>query len=420
MRASTTPHLNGFYLVLDKASVGPLSEVQIREYHAAGKLVPETYVWRNGMVAWLPAKEVDAFQTLFGGGPPPIPERQDEVDDDWFAGKASSSKATAGRAPLATESADDPFAVLSAEAEAETAAEGDRDRNDSAFVVGEQTRFFMIQAGMTQKQRNPPWKIALFIALFVGLPAGALFAMSKITVERTFYNEETGQTETAEVTVLSEVSEGFSDLRSRLLGTDNTPKPKEERAKSSKRPRRRKPKQEAPPSLGIPDDVILPSSPDEALGQRMSFGPEVSKSEIDFKSAQSDKARAQALYKSEDRLLTGPIGRKANTAGSPGLDGTPALAPEVMSGVIARNQKAFQACTENELRRNPRFKGGKIKLTLTIGSSGMVTKSTIDRADIAEAEIGVCLRQSARRIVFPSFEGEPFDLEIPLVLTAGF
>lgn len=417
--------LDGFYLVIDKVQVGPLSEAQIRAQLASGKLHPGTFVWRSGMGEWRRAEDVKAFQALFDEPPPPPPTedappakkakrakpKAETVDDPWFQASSAPSPSSEKNVD------DDPFAALSAQAD-----EAVPSQNNSAFEVGEQTRFFMIQAGMTQKQRNPPWKIALFIALFIGVPAGALFAMSQITVKQTVFNEETGQDEVVEVTMLSEVSDGISDLRNTLLGIGKEKPEKEQAAKRRKRVK--KPAKEAslapPTALNIPADVAPPSSPDEALNQRIALGPEVSKTDFDFKAAQSDSARALALYQSGDKVLTGPIGRKDKSSGGPGLDGAPALAPEVMAEVIGRNQKAFQRCTENELRRNPRFKGGKINLTLTIGSSGMVTQAKIDRADIGEAEIGTCLKQSARRIVFPSFEGEPFDLEVPLVLTAGF
>lgn len=448
---ANAPRLDGFYLVIDKASAGPLTEAQLRAHLASGKLLPETFVWRSGMGDWQRAQDVEAFAALFAEAPPPLPDvdgreaatadmgqasdapQGARADDPWFAEAATpvpSPKVAASDDPFAALMAEseensapdalagrqptDPFAALSAQGEADAG----RDQNASTFEVGEQTRFFMIQAGMTQKQRNPPWKIALFIALFLGVPAGALFAMSQITVEQTVFNEETGRSETVEVTMLSEVSEGISDLRHTLLGIGKSP---EEKKKASKRRRRpAKASEIKPPALDIPADLALPASPDEALGQRMALGPEISKSDFDFKSAQSDSARALALYQSGDKVLTGPVGRQDKVQAGPGLDGAPSLAPEVMAGVIARNQKAFQRCTENELRRNPRFKGGKVNLTLTIGSSGMVTQARIDRAEIDEAEIGTCLKQSARRIVFPSFQGEPFDLEVPLVLTAGF
>lgn len=441
--------LSGFYLVIDRAQAGPLTEAQIRAHLASGKLLPETFVWRSGMSDWRRAHDVEAFQALFAEAPPPLPDLDEPRAGPSAKGKSQISEAGDGGEPWFADadtpapsagmtSSDDPFAALMAESDETPAPEpaverqsGDpfaalsaqaeaagQSQNSSAFEVGEQTRFFMIQAGMTQKQRNPPWKIALFIALFIGVPAGALFAMSQITVEQTVFNEETGRSETVEVTMLSEVSEGISDLRHTLLGIGKSSQEKQAAAKRRKRPK--KADVPAPPALDIPPDLALPTSPDEALSQRISLGPEVSKSDFDFKSAQSDSARALALYQSGDKVLTGPVGRRDKALGGPGLDGAPALAPEVMADVIARNQKAFQRCTENELRRNPRFKGGKVNLTLTIGSSGMVTQARIDRAEIGEDEIGACLKQSARRIVFPSFEGEPFDLEVPLVLTAGF
>ncbi|GEM_PF-1178215 len=473
--------LNGFYLVLNGAQAGPYSEDELCSLRDSGRLTRETLVWKAGMSGWTRASQVAAFSAFFEL-PPPVPAEaaasEDDGEDDWFgearhhaapqkkaasapakgrsgtgaaadpfaalmAEEAEQSKAqpaskkkSAGAAR--TQEADDPFAALMAaesgnSAGASSAGEdvfasvSSADLSSPTFEVGEQTRFFMIEAGMTQRQRNPPWKIALFIALFVGLPVGIVFALSQITVEQTYFDTETGTTETVEVSALEEVSESFSGLREKLLGVEKTSDQKEQEKVQRLRKARKKRKPSASAKnpavlkLEVPDGVAMAGGSELDAHGRMGGEGMASSASIDFGKAQTDAERALAIYRSGDKVLSsGPIARRNIGNSSPGLDGTPALSQEVMARVIANNQKAFQACTEQELRRNPGFKGGKIRLTLTIGSSGMVTQASIDREDIDRAVIGSCLKMSARRILFPSFEGEPFSLEVPLVLTSGF
>ena len=73
------------------------------------------------------------------------------------------------------------------------------------------------------------------------------------------------------------------------------------------------------------------------------------------------------------------------------------------------------------MRRNPKFKGGRVTLTLTVAPSGVVTHSKLDRRDLADTDVGSCITGASKRIVFPSFAGdEPVDFEIPLVLSTGY
>ena len=474
--AAEKTQLNGFYLVLDGAQAGPYSEDELRSLRDAGRLAPETLVWKAGMSGWTRAAQTAAFQGFFLDQPPPIPAHlaagssdgaessgadgaSDDGEDDWFgeahhstahkkaakpqvqpqAERSSASKSKKakkdGGAQAKAQPEDDPFAALMA-AESQGApqpapddvfaAVSGSDPGAPAFEVGEATRFFMIEAGMTQRQRNPPWKIALFIALFVGLPVGIVFALSQITVEQTYFDTETGTTETVEVSALDEVSESFSGLREKLLGVEKTDDQKEQEKvqRLRKARKKRKPsaiaKGPAVPKLEVPDGVAVAGAGTLDAHGRMGGDGAAASASIDFGKAQSDAERALAIYRSDDKVLSsGPVARR-DIGAAPGLDGAPALSQEVMAKVIANNQKAFQACTEQELRRNPGFKGGKVHLTLTIGSSGMVTQASIDREEIDKAVIGNCLKMSARRILFPSFEGEPFSLEVPLVLTSGF
>ena len=101
------------------------------------------------------------------------------------------------------------------------------------------------------------------------------------------------------------------------------------------------------------------------------------------------------------------------------VDGKAGLEVSQINEVYAKNAKAFQGCVETELRRNPAFKGGKVNITFTIASSGIVTRTSLDRGDIDRTDVGACLKEKAKRMVFPSFEGDPFDVELPLILAKG-
>ena len=92
---------------------------------------------------------------------------------------------------------------------------------------------------------------------------------------------------------------------------------------------------------------------------------------------------------------------------------------QALAKVVAQSGPAFQSCIEQQLKRTPNFRGGKVNLVATVGASGTVKQARLDRKDIDLSDLGSCLKSRARRLVFPSFEGEDVEVEIPLVLTAA-
>jgi hypothetical protein len=48
-----------------------------------------------------------------------------------------------------------------------------------------------------------------------------------------------------------------------------------------------------------------------------------------------------------------------------------------------------------------------------------VTSARIDRRAVDQAPLGACLRKATRKIAFPPFSGQPFDVDIPIVVSAG-
>ncbi|HMK73507.1 MAG TPA: AgmX/PglI C-terminal domain-containing protein, partial [Myxococcaceae bacterium] len=111
----------------------------------------------------------------------------------------------------------------------------------------------------------------------------------------------------------------------------------------------------------------------------------------------------------------GPHVRRPETRGPARGGGGPSN--EDVARVVGQSQGAFQACIEQQLRKNPGFKGGKVNIVATVGTSGTVKQAQLDRRDLEGTEVGECLRARARRMVFPPFSGDDVDVEIPLVLT---
>jgi hypothetical protein len=139
--------------------------------------------------------------------------------------------------------------------------------------------------------------------------------------------------------------------------------------------------------------------------------------------ADRDKARLAKLYAGGDKELQ----IKAHGAQTPALDSPSApLTAQQVAATVAHYQNGYNVCVDRELKRNPNFHGGKIRIVTTITSSGIVRGAQIQSDDerlaraVSGGLLGSCLTEQTRRMVFPNFSGDPFDAEIPLVLGAAF
>ncbi len=144
----------------------------------------------------------------------------------------------------------------------------------------------------------------------------------------------------------------------------------------------------------------------------------IQRPKIEFSGPANEAERGKALPARKGLRLAGPKVRADHGAQERAVHGT-ALDPAVIAQTIAKSSKALQTCIETELRRHPDFTGGKILITATLKPSGLVAAATIHPPEIDGSTVGACLKEKARRIVFPAFEGEPIDVEVPLVLAAG-
>jgi len=106
-------------------------------------------------------------------------------------------------------------------------------------------------------------------------------------------------------------------------------------------------------------------------------------------------------------------------AGSAHDVGEAGLSEKDVARVVGQSQPAFQFCIEQELRKNPTFRGGKVFVTAAVGSSGVVKAVEISRRDIEVSGLGDCLKSKAKRMVFPSFRGGETEVQVPLILTTN-
>ena len=262
--------------------------------------------------------------------------------------------------------------------------------------IGEQTRFFIAQSGVNK--RNAPWKIATFVACCIGLPVAILYLLSNLRIvplEVTTVDEVTG--EEVKTSVFS--GAGVAGLRDALMGTKKKPVAK-------------------PPPV-VTDNGAGPKTPKSTLPRGDTDGAIIKKNEVKTGMTAEQIAELKSKYENDSEIPKsgGPKVRKNEEKVA--VDGEGGLSPKVINDTVQKSAKAFQDCTENEIRRNPNFKGGKIEITVSIGPSGIVTRAAIDKADVENTTLGSCLKDKAKRVVFPAFTGDAVDAVFPLVLANG-
>jgi len=256
----------------------------------------------------------------------------------------------------------------------------------------EDTRYFMKKSGVTR--RNPAWKVALFITLPILLIVGGAFALDNLNVVPKV-KVVNAQGQTVEKSLLFS-GEGRSELKDLLLGRKKTPPPAPTPA----------------PAPAPPDKKPQPGStaPKPEGG---ATAPETGKSAEEL----------QQLYGDSAKTDVGPNVRKDTEVAAKDAADSGGLPPEDVMKVVEKSQGAFQGCVETELRKNPKFKGGKVMLVATVGTSGVVKGTKLDRKELDASPVGDCIKKSAKRMVFPAFKledgTEEMELQIPLVLTSG-
>ncbi|MEW5743100.1 MAG: GYF domain-containing protein [Myxococcota bacterium] len=299
----------------------------------------------------------DLFGDLGGTGETPAP---------------SQEHATSGATDQPTSGQVDPFAQLS---------QGD---DVQAPPIGEATRFFIAQAGVNK--RNPPWKIALFVVAFIGVPVGLVFLLQSFhivelpTVTRT--NEDGTVTQEPFFS-----PGGMSGLKDLLTGDAKRKKAEAERL--------RKEKEALAAAAAKPKPQPGATTPDEPPPQPKPQDPSLA-----------------AFYQDDDKKTVGPKVRKSDQENPSSAVNSSGLSPEAVSKVVADKSKAFQLCIDTALHRNPNLAVGNITVVLNVGASGAVKSASIEPKKHEGSDWAQCMMSASRRIVFPSSDGET-QVELP-------
>lgn len=434
-----------WFVMVKSQQEGPLDEGALGELVASGAITARSYFWQQGMPDWKRGQDIPELAGLFEPAAPPSPATRavpppvmapepetalvEQSATSWQPDPPAPSQTTwqaepARRGPAAQQeatpwepeqdaSASDingaPLGELFSDLDLPQAEQhgggelgmdmlaGSSQREDPLAALGkepekprspaENTQYFVKKAGM--HRRNPPWKIALFVVLLLGLPVGVLYALTEMQVVplRVTRVDAKGQVVEEPVSVFS--PEGIGELRDLMLGRAKPPPPVPA-PQSEAKPR---PTGEAAKPAPPPREPSTPRPQGEAQqavaalyaeGEKMDVGPEVRE---DTEVAATDSAER---------------------SGPP---------PEALDRVVKQSQSAFKSCIDQALRKNPRLRDGKLLLTATVGSSGTVKKVSFDREDINGSAMGNCIKARARRMVFPAFEGDDVEVEIPLVLS---
>jgi predicted Zn finger-like uncharacterized protein len=301
-------------------------------------------------------------------------------DDD---GRATMDSEAAGEESTTGEKATgakDPFAAL-----------GELDPAVGP-APGEATKFFIAQAGVNK--RNPPWKIALFVLGGPGLLVGVLFVLSTLHIvplEVTHTNEN-GE----EVKESFFSAAGVSGLKDMLSG-----EAKKKKAEAAEKARL------AAAAAEVRRNAQRAQNPTAAVANNNNENP-------GEKAAAPKPVSAELMlaFGNDDNARTKIRVRKGDNEQAAATDSA-GLTPEASARVIADKVKAFEGCIEQALRRNPNLAVGPIIVVANVQMSGVVSTSEIEPAKYQNSDWGTCMRDVAKRIVFPKSEGES-RIEIPL------
>jgi hypothetical protein len=384
--ASPVETSSRWFAIITGRQAGPFGLKELEERQKSGEIGRRTYVWRQGMTDWRRIEELSELSSLF--------DRRDEAGDaeaqahhlrESFEQVTSASISTESRPLAGLKLSPNLVAAVpqaAHEAEKQVVPNPAPGPAELTATSGEETRFFIAEAGI--HRRNPPWKIAAFVASLIALPTAVLFLLTAFKIGPLVVTRiDASGNEIRESLFAQDGVSGLGDL---LSG-------RRQRAKAPHDARTAR-----PASKPVPAPAKASEAPGPAT-QRPS-GP----------------ADLRAFYAEGTKVDVGPTVR--NQRERPEESGT-GLAPTEVAKVVAQTQPAFQFCIEQEMKKNPSFKGGKIFINAVVGGSGAVKQVAISRPDIDSSSLGECLKGKARRMIFAAYSGADTEVQIPLILTTS-
>ncbi len=389
-----------WFAMLHGKQQGPLTRAELRARTDEGEVGPRTYLWKDGMDAWQRAKDLPDLQELFPQLPdapslppptaPPKAAPLREFSSPDFGAKAQPAAAAAAAKPLPAK----PASVQAASVQAA-----------SAPAQSASPQSAPAQAAPAQSEDEP--------TAVDPLPLGE--RVHQEGVGRELFAPEPGA-----------VQKQPADLASWAA------------SELEKKPA---PRPSATPS---PGPVVTPAPRMfEGAAEPRSRGPFVL---VVLGVVAIAAVALWLIYEKESRASSQPPKADEARAATPGAPAPPAPVPAAApreekpparpepkaqaaasTGLTAdqvrrkldENKSALQGCIDEALRRDPNLRVGKIHIATTIAPTGAVTQTKIDKNTVDRSPLGACLRRATRKIAFPPFSGEAFDVDIPIVVTAG-
>ncbi|HZW90120.1 MAG TPA: AgmX/PglI C-terminal domain-containing protein [Myxococcaceae bacterium] len=387
MPAGQEPLIVSWFAMVRGSQVGPMPQQPLEQLIRAGEVTGKTFVWCEGMAEWRRAETLPQLSPSLAATRPPKPATTADLsqlfsDLDLTVSRPMDARAveqmlSGARAPKAAlpEPATSPgrtTTITRSTAVATASRKSRRAHEDDLEASG-------------LARRNSPWKVVLAVVLILAVPVAGLYALSSMQVlplEVPQVDPATGAS--VKQPVFS--AKGVRGLKDLLLGNRPAPAPPSP-AREARAP--------APRPAPAPAPVAPAPKPEPPAS------PELKK-----------------LYGDTRKADVGPsvVPTLSHAAAASGSSAGPNQ--QALAKVVSQSGPAFQSCIEQQLKRTPNFRGGKVNLVATVGASGTVKQARLDRKEIDVSDLGSCLKSRARRLVFPSFEGEDVEVEIPLVLTA--
>jgi predicted Zn finger-like uncharacterized protein len=413
-----------WFAMLGGKQTGPFTRAEVGIKIAEGAVGPRTYMWKDGMASWERAKDVADVSVMFG----PEPPRTAASPSVPSVGFREFSTADFGNTDLGTgeQKLDEPEFSTEDLGGIGAKRDGSRPRRSAepqakarherlAPTAAERAPAQMGSHGAEDRTTVDP------------LPLGERVQQEGMAKEL-FH---TGSLETA----------GQSALDLALLESDKPTKKRRDSGPAA--PKVSQP----PPALRAtqpPKELIFASAaPTRAnrgtlvaaiafcvlaalvvlLWSLVRSGSERRAGETPAAHKRTARATAAAAAKADaQQSKAKPPPDKPAPAAAPA---EPAAAKS--SGLTSRQVRrklneskgALQACVDQALRLDPNLHVGRILITTRIAPTGQVTAAKIDKSTVDGSPLGACLKRATRRIVFPSFTGDPFEAQIPVVVTAG-
>ncbi len=421
--------VGSWFAIIENEQVGPFSFDELVIETASGRLNRNTYVWKEGLEKWKQAGSVGELTDLFPKADsrrgkvntsPAVEEKEEpdleqprERDDGELGelfGEAEAEQSgqgepsqqrleeLLGRRELFEDKPDDedPFAkALAEEAAASAGSDSGHEESCDSDVEGpprETTNVFIMASRI--KDQKSPIRIAAFIAGMAGLVLAVGFVLNHTTGLNLAGLVPLGS-ERREVLPWEPTGEA-TELRELLLGIG-----------------REEPFTEVEEQVTI----VAPSPARESeVESRLREEEEAERASVDPERIEM----LSDLYQQADRKAIS-IRPRTGADDDREVEATESpIDPEAIHRRLADTQSAFETCIQHELRRNPRFRGGRVEMVLSVAPSGVVRDARLSDRVLHRSEVGQCITRAARRMMLPSFSGEEtIDIIVPLMLAAA-